>query len=61
MIDATNNFPHNSVPYGVGKGDATSNSGARYLGAVGGLNPPVPSQPGLVPLGWYAKIPGVEH
>ncbi len=60
MIQATKDFPHNSVRYGPLKGEATSNSGARYLGAVGGFKPPMPSQPGLRAVGWDLRIPGVE-
>ena len=61
MIEAAKDFPKNSVPYGVVSGTATSNSGARYLGDVGGFHPREPSQPGLTAVGWSLRVPGVEH
>jgi RHS repeat-associated protein len=61
MIQATKSFPVDLVPYGPVEGTATSNSGARYLGAVGGFNPPMPNQPGLRAVGWDLRIPGIEQ
>jgi hypothetical protein len=56
MVNAAQNFPLFQVPYGP----ATSNSGARYLGKVGGFSPPQP--PGSGGLGgWNVLIPGVEQ
>jgi RHS repeat-associated protein len=60
MIQTVQTFPVDKVPYGVGAGQATSNSGARYLGQVGGFNPKEPNQPGLKAAGWSNKISGIE-
>jgi len=49
MVDAAQNFPKYQVPYGP----ATSNSGAHYLGTVGGFSP---SRPKLA-AGWYVPVP----
>jgi hypothetical protein len=61
MIQATQNFPNNTVPYGPITGAALSNSGARYLGGVGGFQPKDPSTPFLRAVGWNLRIPGVEN
>ncbi len=59
MIKAARSFPVDKIPY-LTKGNVTSNSGARYLGDVGGFHPADPSQPGLSAVGWNSRIPGVE-
>jgi hypothetical protein len=61
MIKAGKAFPQDTVPSGVSKGSATSNSGARYLGKVGGFHPNEPNQHGLKAVGWGLRVPGVEN
>lgn len=56
MLKAARNFPNDQVPYLP----ATSNSGARYLGKMGGFSPTQPPGTGGI-AGWNVLIPGVEH